>query len=241
MNKIEFNKLIPPNELSNEAYHSLEGISASGLKQAYKDPKLYFHRQDLKRLPSPALEIGKAVHEALLTPKTFDENNYKLTPLNIEKMRIMIHNAKVMFNYILSKTINEHSLIIQDEGFIRRIRIDAYEPKRGVIFDVKTTRYPNKTAFIKDAYDLGYHLQQAFYIDTMKMAGFKVNAFAFLVIPSDSPCEPFAVQFDEQFTEDGRAIYGDVIKNILDYEASNDSILFHQATLPKWRLDQLGA
>lgn len=239
INTIELNKLIPPNELSNEEYHKADGISASGLKQAYKDPKLYTIRSELKRPPSPALEMGKALHEALLEPKSFYVSKYSLTQANLDKLEIMIHNAKKMFDYITEKTINEHSLIIQDNGFKRKIRPDAYDKEKGIIYDIKSTRHNSFSAFMRDAFELGYHLQSAYYIDTLKLAGYKAEAFAFLVIPSDSPCEPYALQVTSRFIEDGRATYTEVIQNILDKKES-ESVYFRQMDLPRWRLEQIG-
>lgn len=237
---IIFNKLIPSSSLNNKDYHASEGISASGLKQAHKDPKLYFSRAKLMRMPSPALELGTALHEALLEPTKFNEGRYDLTNLQHEKLRVMINNARVMFDYIVSKTINEHSLFVQDAGFIRRVRIDAYDKSQGVIYDVKTTQYALKSKFQNEIYEQDYHLQAAFYIDTMAMAGFKVNAFAFLVVPNVSPCEPFAVQVTDRVIEDGRATYTEVLQNIIDYKKESQSVYFHQADMPKWRQEQLG-
>ena len=139
-------KLIHPNDLSNEEYHSLDGISPSGIKQAWKDPKLYAKRGELKRIPSPALTMGTALHEAILEPDSFSFSKYFLPDTNLEKLRVMIHNAKVMFSYITDKTTNEHSLIVEDNGFTRRIRMDAYDPILGIVYDLKSTRYndPNK-------------------------------------------------------------------------------------------------
>lgn len=240
--KHKFNVLIPPQELSNKDYHKKDGISSSGLKQAYKDPKLYFNREKLLRMPSTSLNLGSALHDALLTPNDFNVDFYDLTPANLKKLDIMINNAKVMFDYIVSKTINEHSLFVQDNGFIRKVRPDAYDKSLGVIYDVKTTKHINKTGFEKDIYDYGYHLQAAYYIDTMRMAGLKVEYFCFLVVPNDSPCEPFAAQLTDRFIEEGRAIYSQVLENILSYtEPTNkEKVFFHQADLPKWRLEQLG-
>lgn len=235
---IIYNKFISPNNLSNEDYHNLEGISASGLKQAWKDPKLYSKKKLLKRLPSPALNMGTAVHEALLEPDKFSLLNYNFTPANLEKVQIMINNAKVMFEYITKNTLNEMSLLVQDEGFVRKVRVDAYDKNLGAIFDIKTTRYNSPTMFIKDAYELGYHLQAAWYIDTLKLAGFKANYFAFLVVPSESPCEPFAVQITDRFIEDGREIYTEVVENILSYKETNESVFFRMMDLPEWRLKQ---
>lgn len=234
-----FNKFVSPSLLENEEYHKIDGISASGLKTAWKDPKLYDLRSQLKRVASPALDMGTATHEALLEPEKFVLKSYKLTTANMDKLQIMIHNGKLMFDYILKDTRNEESLFYQDNGFIRKVRLDAYDPQMGIIYDVKTTRYNSPSKFIKDAYEYGYHLQAAFYIDTLRLAGIKANYFAFLCVPSESPCEPFAVQITERFIEDGRALYTEVIQNIINYKQSNKSVFFKEMDLPQWRLKQI--
>ena len=235
-----FDKLIQPNELSNAEYHKAVGISASGLKTASKDVKLYFKKHLLKRLDSTALDIGICVHEALLEPKKFDWLNYNFTPKDKEKVEILINNGKVMFDYILKNTLNEHSLFVQDDGFIRKIRADAYDPIKGIVFDVKTTRYNSVSMFIKDAYDLNYHLQCSFYLDTLRMAGYKANYFVFLVIPSESPCEPFAVIVDDLLIEDGRECYTEVLANIQEYNKTNEDIFLHNMSMPVWRMKAKG-
>lgn len=232
-------RLIPPSELSNSDYHQMAGISSTGLRQALKDPKLYFNKDKLLRMASPSLELGEAVHKALLEPLSFNANDYSLTPQQRQKNAVMINNGRVMFSYILDKTLNEHSIFVKDNGFIRKVRMDAYDRDKGIIYDLKTTRYGTPNSFIKDAYDLGYHLQAAYYLDTIKMAGLRANAFAFLVIPNESPCEPFAVQLTDRFIEEGRAMYSEVISRIIEFN-SGDSVFFHQGDLPSWRLAQLG-
>lgn len=232
------NRFIGPDDLENEIYHSLDGVSASGLKTAWKDPKLYDLRGQLKRLASPALTMGIATHEALLEPDKYMKSKYKLTPANDEKLDVMIHNGKLMFDYILSKTMNEQSLFVQDNGFVRKVRVDAYD-SQGIIYDVKTTRYNSPSMFIKDAYEYGYHLQAAFYIDTLRLAGIKADYFSFLCVPSESPNEPFAVQISDRFVEDGRALYTEVIENISNYKQSDKSVFFKLMDLPQWRLNQI--
>ena len=234
-----FNEFIPASKLTNEEYHAINAISASGVKTAWKDPKLYALKGNLKRLDSPALEMGTALHEAVLEPEKFDILNYELTPANIKKLEIMNHNGRLMFDYILSKTKNEESLFVKDDGFIRKVRVDSYDPKKGVIYDVKTTRYNSPQKFMKDAFELGYHLQAAFYLDTLRMAGFKADYFAFLCIPSESPCEPFAVQITDTFIEDGINTYLEIVENIKNYKESNENVFFKVMDLPYWRLKQI--
>lgn len=234
-----FNKLIPPRELSNEKYHSLAGISSSGLKDARTDPKLYFKRDKLMSMPSPALELGSAVHKGLLEPETYNEDKFDLTPLGAQKARIMINNGKVMFDKYLRDTLNEHSLFVRDDGLIRRVRMDAYDKANGIIYDVKTSKCTDKFSFKDEAYRLNYHLQAAFYTDTLKLAGFKADFFVFFVIPNESPCKPFAFYATQRFIEDGRAAYTEVLENIKAYKGGED-VLFNELDLPRWRLEQLG-
>ena len=234
-----FNKLIPPRELSNEKYHSLAGISSSGLKDARTDPKLYFKRDKLMSMPSPALELGSAVHKGLLEPETYNEDKFDLSPLGAQKAHIMINNGKVMFDKYLRDTLNEHSLFVRDDGLIRRVRMDAYDKANGIIYDVKTSKCTDKFSFKDEAYRLNYHLQAAFYTDTLKLAGFKADFFVFFVIPNESPCKPFAFYAKQRFIEDGRATYTEVLENIKAYKGGED-VLFNELDLPRWRLEQLG-
>jgi len=232
-----------PSEMSNDQYHKLEGISASGIKKALSEPQLYLKKHLLQRLPSPALDIGTALHEAVLEEDKFHISKYDLKPAEEDRLKVMINNTKVMFDYILKDTANEHSFIFYDEviGQTRKVRVDAYDETNGILYDVKSTRYSDPQAFARDAYRLGYHVQGAFYIDTMRALGYKANHFAFLVCPSENPFEPFAFEMTEDLIEDGRAIYSELIANILEIQGRNDHrIRFKPLDLPQWRREQLG-
>ena len=227
-------------DMSNEEYHARSGISASGLKLMLKSYKLYKLRQKMKRVESPALTMGTLLHERLL------EKRYRvpmLTDANIEKLEVMTHNGRLMFDYILEATVNEVSVIIEDDsyGITRKVRVDAYDKINGIVYDLKTTRYNDPRKFEADAYRLGYHIQAAWYLDTMNMAGLLAKAFGFLVVPSESPNEPFAYQVTQDLIEDGRAAYSELIDGYLEYEKSgSDAVSFLTMDLPNWRREQLG-
>lgn len=242
LDKIPYGRHHPDN-MGNEAYHRLEGISASGIKKALSEPQLYLKKHLLQRLPSPALDIGTALHEAVLERDKFHISKYNLKPADEEKLKVMINNTKVMFDYILKNTANEHSFIYYDEGIgqNRKVRVDAYDEANGIIYDVKSTRYSDPQAFARDAYKLGYHVQASFYLDTLKMMGYKANHFAFLVTPSENPFEPFAFEVSQDLIEDGRAIYSEAVPDILGMKQSGDHrVVFRQMDLPQWRREQLG-
>ena len=54
---------------SNEVYHSHDSISASGLKEIYKNSVYHFLKRKFKE--SPAMKLGTAVHQAILEPHDF--------------------------------------------------------------------------------------------------------------------------------------------------------------------------
>ena len=64
--------------ISNEQHHAHPAVSASGLKLIDRSPAHYWARyRDLNRAPSsstPAMEMGTAIHSAVLEPKDFEAN-----------------------------------------------------------------------------------------------------------------------------------------------------------------------
>lgn len=222
--------------LSNEDYHKLDAISASGLKMMLKSYRLYYLKSKLKRVYSPALDIGTALHEALLEPDKFNIDTYSgLKAPEVERLDCMINNGKVMFDYILSKTQNEVSFTAHDEVFTRKIRLDAYDEAKGIIYDVKTSKHSTPSAFANDAYKLGYHIQAAFYVDTLKLAGYNVKHFAFLVIPSVSPFEPFAFRVTDELLEEGRGQYSYLLDGYSDFLKTKDKeVSFLEMNLPSF-------
>ena len=222
--------------LPNEEYHAIDAISASGLKMMSKSFRLYYVKHALKRKYSSALDVGTALHEAILEPDKFDINTYvNLTANEIETLSAMINNTKVMFDYILTKTENEVSFLVHDDGLDidRKIRVDAYDPVKGIVYDLKSTRHSTPKAFERDAYELGYHLQAAFYLDTLQLAGHKANHFAFLVTPSVSPFEPFAFVVKKELVEEGRGQYSYYVAGYKEFlDNPNKEVSFIEMGLP---------
>lgn len=232
-----------PSQMSNEVYHKIEGVSSSGIKKALTEPQLYLKKSQLMQMHSPALEKGSALHEAVLEPEHFHISKYDLMPADEQRLKVMINNSKVMFNYILKNTANEHSFIMFDEvlGVTRKVRPDAYDEPNGIVYDLKSTQYNDPAKFARDAYRLGYHVQGAWYLDTLTAMGYNAKHFAFLVQPSENPFEPFAFEMSQDLIEDGRAIYAEMLGTVLDMKQRGDHrISFKQLDLPQWRREQLG-
>lgn len=227
--------------MSNEAYHNIEALSASGLKMMAKSFRLYYVKHQLKRTYSPALDIGTALHEAVLEPEKFNIGNYNdLTAAQVNSLHCMVNNTKVMFGYILNKTSNEVSFLCEDKDFgvDRKIRVDGYDRENGIVYDLKSTRHASPKAFERDAYELGYFTQAAFYLDTLALMGLKANNFAFLVTPSISPFEPYAYRVTKEALELGRAEYGQLIEGYNDFlKTANKEASFIELYPPLWMKD----
>ena len=222
--------------LSNEEYHKIEALSASGLKMMAKSFRLYYLKHALKRTYSPAMDMGTALHEAVLEPLLFNMGNYpEITAAQSNSLLCMINNTKVMFDYILNRTDNEVSFVCEDKefGVDRKIRSDAYDRVNGIVYDLKSTRHGSPKAFEREAYELGYHIQAAFYLDTLKLMGLKANNFAFLVTPSISPFEPYAYVVTKELIEEGRAQYAFLINGYNDFlKTEHKEATFMEMGLP---------
>jgi len=231
--KIKTGKLL---YLENEDYHKLPAISASNIKMMKISKKLYDVKDMLMRKESPSMDIGTALHEYLLERDKFKLSKYNLTQSQIEALNCMLNNGRVMFDDVLEDSEREVSFMAFDEviNMYRKIRCDAYNEKLGIVFDVKTTKATTPRQFKNDAYNLGYHIQAAFYIDTLKMLGYNAKYFTFLVVPNQSPFIPYALNCSQDFLEHGRAQYSEIIYDYLEYKKSGSPIDFGILDLPDY-------
>ncbi len=86
-----------------------------------------------------------------------------------------------------SETLREKALFTIDRqrGVILKIKVDINLD--GMFLDLKSTKNANPKSFIKDAANLGYALQAAFYIMVAKLGGKKAETFGFIPIEKEAP------------------------------------------------------
>ena len=131
--------------------------------------------------------------------------------------------------------------VMHENGYMIQARADQYQKGVG-LFDVKSTR---ELAMLKrkGAYDLGYHISAAWYIDCFFRATGEKLPFTILAVDTSSPFNWQILDFDPdllrlgdeavvKFHEgyDERLVSGDWTDNI-DHRARLD--------VPKWVWDQL--
>ena len=94
-----------------------------------------------------------------------------------------------------------------DTGVQVRCRFDylGTGPGRRVAGDLKTTaKRATKTSFAKAVADLGYHVQDAHYDDTLGFAGGSIDAFLFIVVEKEPPHLTGVFMLDRDFREIGK-------------------------------------
>lgn len=198
--------------MSNEEYHSQNGISSTAVKSVFK--KSLAHWKGEKRRQTAAFSMGSAVHALLLEedrdlvikgPKTrkskgFTELEENAGPDQIVLTEVEYHVAHRMATETLKNPVckkalrhkdrqNEVSIFSECErtGLVLKTRPDLYIPSEGAVYDVKTTQDASPIGFAKECWKYSYDIQAAFYIYTCRMAGISVDKFKFIAVEKAAP------------------------------------------------------
>ncbi|GAT35597.1 pDDEXK-like protein of unknown function [Terrimicrobium sacchariphilum] len=73
------------------------------------------------------------------------------------------------------------------EGYPCKGEVDLFSNNTEYLFDLKTSRDASGKAFGKSAWDLGYHIQAAFYLMLCSALGLKKSSFSFVVVENTAP------------------------------------------------------
>jgi len=88
---------------------------------------------------------------------------------------------------INKNTTREKAIYVVDHerNIIIKVKVDINMD--GMFLDLKSTKNAKPDIFMKDAANLGYGIQAAFYINTARMAGEKANMFGFIAVEKEAP------------------------------------------------------
>jgi len=235
--------------MPNHVYHSQPGISASGLKLVLRSPAHYKFQAD--RAPSRAMEIGTAIHTALLEPDRF-ANDYVLLrdvkdrraseykaaakihggelvltaseAANVEGMQEAVLSNPAMSERLNAEGWRELSLFVQDPetGVVVRVRYDLLSLS-GIAVDVKKTQDCRPDAFSRAVDNYDYDMQAALYSDAFEWAtGKPLGAFEFAAIEEQMPHGHKLYQLDETAMQEGRRKYREALNLYAQCEKAND-------------------
>lgn len=220
--------------MPDSVYHSLPGISNSGLSMVARSPAHYAFRA--QREPSRAMAIGSAFHAALLEPERFavewqivrDVNDrrkaeYKdaakvyggektLTDRegnSVEVMASSVASNKEAREILNAKGYAELSAFAIDPETKAPIRA-RYDwiTADGRVLDVKKTQDCRERAFQNSVYSYRYHCQEAMYSHVYELiTGVQLESFSFLAIEEQPPCANIVWTLDALAKDIGRKEY----------------------------------
>lgn len=214
---------------TNEQYHDRGDISASDLKVMAKSwRKFEAHKilKTLRREPTPAMELGTAIHAAVLEPERFAHEfvtepeldrrtkAYKEWKSSVHQHMTCVRKTDMATVVSCRDSLYRHPIIrpyLEADGRCEvshywtdaptdvpcKFRPDKIIPKAGVILDLKTTQ--DVDGFDRACADFGYHLQAAHYLSgAEEKYGGEDWVFLFAIVETNPPYRCRAVCLDEE-------------------------------------------
>jgi exodeoxyribonuclease VIII len=201
---------------------------------------------------TPAMAFGNVVHTLMLEPDTFNER-YAISPElnrttkegkavyasfmdeNVGKELVtsrdfavatsMLYSAKSnpIVTDLLDYSDKEQVYTFEIMGVKCKMKSDAINDLDGCIIDIKTCSDASPIGFGKDAYNLHYLLQAAFYLDGYYYAtGIKLKRFVFVAMEKSAPYITAVYELTPEQIELGRSQYLTALQTYKNCLASND-------------------
>lgn len=212
--------------MPNDVYHNVpDSISKSGLDLINRSPAHYFYAQ--KKEPTRAMQLGTALHTAILEPDVFSRHYMLLREVSdrrssIYKEAVKTHGAdnvltgpeadsvagmqeSVYANDKARRLIQgcEHKEIsvfaeCAHTGVKIRCRFDGLSLSGNYAIDLKTARDARPEEFSKAIFNYRYHVQEAFYRYVFYCAtGLTLGEFNFIAVENDIPHVTMNYQLDD--------------------------------------------
>ena len=246
-------------DMSNEEYHSLDGLSSTQFQDLDLSVAIYENRH-LFKYDCEAFRVGTLNHTALLEPhlldnyietttKTFDsEATKKLIENNPDKEVVALgsielakeraEKVKLVYGAYIEMSLKEVSFIVFDEalGLYRKCRADMWLPNHGIVLDYKTSKETNHNGFERVIEVYNYHISCSWYIDTINMCIEKFNLpypkvtqFGWIISPNYEPYKPFGFIASIELIEKGREDYKRITNKLLEVRKTGKDYLFKEA------------
>lgn len=216
--------------MPNDEYHKYAGISKSGLDLVDRSPAHYRYREPVER--SRAMDIGSAIHCALLEPERFAHDYVLLRETTDRraseyKQAIKEHPAG---NVLVASEADRvagmqesvyanpsAATLLQQDGW-RELSVFATDPETGALIkcrfdlltvtlvavDLKKTRDARPDKFSRSVYDYRYHVQEAFYRHVFRCAsGFDLPEYRLLAVEEKLPHSSVVYRLDDEAVAEG--------------------------------------
>ncbi len=234
-------------DMTNEQYHADPSISKSGLDLMARSPAHYYYKPF--RESTRAMEIGTALHAAILEPERYASSYvilkdvkdrrdaiYKQACAAVGAERVLIEKeADKVSGMQAAINSNPSAMKVLKSGGKAEMSIFTTDPVTGVkvrarldfitddlqVIDVKKTQ--DLRVFSKTIHNYRYHVQAAFYSDVYEWeTGKKLKSFKFLAVEEEFPHANRIFIPDEEMMEVGRVIYRENLNTYAECLKSNN-------------------
>jgi exodeoxyribonuclease VIII len=220
--------------LPAEAYFAQPHLNNSGIKELLRSPAHYRHSLTAPREQTKAMQIGSAVHCAVLEPAEFGKR-YAAMPDGIDRRtkegKALYAELEANGKEILSANdfrdvmniagaVNTHptaadllsggkpevSVFGELDGVLVKCRFDWLRDD-GIAVDLKTTQNASSSEFARTVGKYSYHRQASFYLDVASSVGVNIHTFRFIAVETSAPYGISVVELDDEAIELGRTQY----------------------------------
>lgn len=202
--------------MTEKTYNSRKGIRRSDLWKLNRSPAHFKYAQEHPVEQTAAMAFGSAVHEAVLTPRTFrkkyvvadfdartkegkalkqqylDEGKILLTKDQGEQIDGIVAAIKAhpyAKRLLTGKHEQAHFWTDPETGERCKCKTDCETDIGGVhyVVDLKTCGNAESDEFVRDAVKFGYFMQAAMYTQGVKCHTGKDSVFVFVAVEKDPP------------------------------------------------------
>lgn len=220
--------------MPNSLYHASEGISKSGLDLIARSPAHW--RYAPRREETRAMQIGTAIHTAILEPERFASEYMLLRDVDDRrasayKEAVKVHGSErvltgpeadkvagmqesVWLNHdaatLLRETRTRRELSIFTTDPITGVKVKCrFDALLGVsAIDLKKTQDVRADVFMRSVWNYRYHVQAAFYADVFEWeTGESLEDFQFLAIEEEAPNASKLYRLPHDMIAYGRKLY----------------------------------
>ena len=248
---------------NDAAYFDHPAINVSSLKMILRSPAHYLADKQNPRKSTPAMQLGTAIHCAILEPERFAKT-YVQSPdcdkrtkagkeiwealeqsgkqpikqddwQTIDGIRASLHNSRA--NYYLQNGEAEKTVLTKIHDIDAKAKID-YCWQSGACFDLKTTDDACPRAFERTIEKYKYHMQAAWYLDCLNAAGHDFDRFIFIAIEKEPPYAIGIYELDDYAIQSGRELCLQALNIYRECLESDSWQAYEQGivkvSLPRW-------
>ena len=248
-------------------YHAIRAASSTRLKELMRSPA-HLRYMDENPKFGDALVIGDAFHTMVLESQDFTNRfvtgpdvdrrtkdgkaEWAAFAETVGTRKILTYDQNLMVTgmakavmsntmaheLVLSRTETELTLFWRALGIACKSRIDGFNLNNRAAFDLKSCENANRDEFARSIANFKYHVQAAWYLDSLNAAGFPAETIVFIAVEKVAPYGVALYELDDDAIEEGRiqiAKHLPILANCEDrndwpgYEAGIQSI-----SLPRW-------